>query len=118
MSWYDGDYLSYQNWGFGEPDVTLGMYPGGTCGYKEYGSFVPTWSTSRCGSKRGFICQKQKGNQCPDGWTFYASPDGQKCYKFMLNGATHKDYISAEYYCHSIGANIMEIANKGRLIKF
>ena len=108
MRWDDGDYLSYQNWAFGEPDITLEQYPGllkkiiliknffikyilqgGTCAAKS----AISWTTSRCGVSNyyGYICEKEIGNNCPEGWQFYATPDGQKCYKFMLNGGTHKE---------------------------
>ena len=112
MAWNDGDYVSYMNWGVGEPDATLQQYPGGTCA-GQGDVTLDNWVTDRCGerSRFGYACQKMQGNQCPQGWSFFASTDGKKCYHFVLNGASHRDWISAHHYCDSIGAELLELNN-------
>jgi len=87
--------LSYQNWALGEPDVSLSEWPGGTCAAqidKEY----DLWITKRCGERGRFGtgCEKLRGNECPQGWTFFASTDGPLCYEFILNGASYKAEFS------------------------
>jgi len=48
---------------------------GGTCGYM-ISPTVDNWMTDVCGSTSyGYACEKMKGNQCPQGWTFFSSPD-------------------------------------------
>ena len=113
MAWNDGDYVSYQNWAIGEPDVTTSIYPGGTCA-AQAALDNDIWVTDRCGvrSRFGYGCEKLKGNQCPQGWSFFSSPAGAKCYQFVLNGASHRDWISSDHYCSSIGASLMEVNNK------
>lgn len=112
MSWNDGDYVGYQNWAVGEPGATIDQFPGGACAYMADSS-VNNWMTEICGyTKFGYACEKIKGHECPQGWSFFSSPDGPKCYMFVLNGASHRDWIAADSHCKSIGAELMEIANK------
>ena len=86
---------------------TLNSYQGGTCGVQ----IDEVWATDVCGEpyKYGIACEKMKGNQCPDGWTYHKSASGENCYFFVLNGRNFKDFLSADHHCTSIGANLMEI---------
>ena len=52
---------------------------------------------------------------CPDGWFFHKiqdvgnSHDGNKCYKFFLNGQDHLPWYDSFQYCKSIGARSLHI---------
>ena len=53
------------------------------------------WSATYCRNDRSSLCQKPTGVTCPDGWIYHKiqdvgdSHDGNKCYKFFLNGRDH-----------------------------
>ena len=61
LKWIDNDYVSYQNWAYGEPESTLSQYPGGTCAGQPA---LDNWVTERCGERNrfGYACEKLKGN--------------------------------------------------------
>ncbi|RXM96178.1 Zinc transporter ZIP12 [Acipenser ruthenus] len=135
--WSDGSPVSYENWGYGEPNNYNNVE---LCTEMSL-SYPLSWNDRQCESYTNWICKIRKGfwndincgesfpsickrsetfvnttmgptvppvGGCPADWLSYQ----KKCYKmFGVNGADRKTWTDARTLCINQGGNLVSIAN-------